>query len=102
MTFKQQNPIQIVQRCLCIERIYDLGEAVVKELNPNLVKEYIEVDEDDVEVTKLEFDLEYMLFAAPMHQFELVFGKIEEEAKAIEKTKTSSILGLDGKPMKFK
>jgi hypothetical protein len=102
MTFKQQNPIQIVQRCLCIERVYDLGEAVVKELNPNLVKEYIEVDEDDVEVTKLEFDLEYMLFSAPMHQFELVFGKLEEEAKAIEKARTSSILGLDGKPMKFK
>lgn len=102
MSMKQQHPGEIIQRCLSIEQLYEMGPDVVKELNPVFIKEFTEIDDDDVETTVNEFDWEYMLFSAPLFQFEIVFKKLEDEAKAIEKTKTSSILGIDGKPMKFK
>lgn len=97
MSFKKQSPMDIVHRCLVMEIIRELGADVVKDLNPNLVKTFTEVEEDDTEVETNELDFEYMLFDAPIYQLELALKKLETDSPE----KVSSLIGLDGKHMKY-
>ena len=97
MSFKQQHPMDIVHRVLGMEIIRQLGADVVKGLNPNLVKTFTEVEEDGTEVETNELDFEYMLFDAPIYQLELALKKLETDSSE----KVSSLIGLDGKHMKY-
>ena len=97
MSFKQQHPMDIVHRVLGMEIIRQLGADVVKDLNPNLVKTFTEVEEDGTEVETNELDFEYMLFDAPIYQLELALKKLETDSSE----KVSSLIGLDGKHMKY-
>jgi|GEM_PF-5901406 hypothetical protein len=97
MSFKSQHPMDIVHRVLAMEVIRELGAEVVKDLNPNLIKSYIEEDEEGNETEVLELDFEYMLFDAPIYQIELALKKLEED----DPEKISSFVGLDGKHLKY-
>lgn len=97
MSFKSQHPMDIVHRVLAMEIIRKLGADVVKKLNPNLVTTFTEIDEEDNEVEVNELDFEYMLFEAPIYQLELALQKLE----ANNPEKVSSIIGLDGKHLKY-
>lgn len=97
MSFKTQTPMDIVHRVIAMEIIRELGADVVKDLNPNLVKTFTEVDEEDNEVETNELDFEYMLFDAPIYQLELALKKLEDD----NPEKVSSIIGLDGKHLKY-
>ena len=97
MNITKQPPMVIVQRYLAIEALKDLGAELVQTLNPNLVIEFVEEDEEGLEVTKVELDYEYLLFEAPMYQIELAFKKLEED----NPEKVSSLIGTDGKNIKY-
>ena len=97
-SYKKTPPMEIVQRFLAMEALRELGPEAIEKYNENLVNRFVETSEDGTENGVVEFDWEYMIFDAPYHQLDMVFKKIEEE----EKANTSSIIGLNNKPLKFK
>ena len=93
---RKTPPMEIVNRMIMADALRELGPEIVQAYNPNLIVSFIEEDEEGNEKEVIQFDWEYIIFNSPIFQLELVFQKMEEEAKK----NVSSILDVNGQPYK--
>ena len=93
---RKTPPMEIVNRMIMADALRELGPEIVQVYNPNLIVSFTEEDEEGNEKEVIQFDWEYIIFNSPIFQLELVFQKMEEEAKK----NVSSILDVNGKPYK--
>ena len=93
---RKTPPMEIVNRMIMADALRELGPEIVQTYNPNLIVSFTEEDEEGNEKEVIQFDWEYIIFNSPIFQLELVFQKMEEEAKK----NVSSILDVNGQPYK--
>ena len=93
---RKTPPMEIVNRMIMADALRELGPEIVQAYNPNLIVSFTEEDEEGNEKEVIQFDWEYIIFNSPIFQLELVFQKMEEEAKK----NVSSILDVNGHPYK--
>lgn len=93
---RKTPPMEIVNRMIMADALRELGPEIVQVYNPNLIVSFTEEDEEGNEKEVIQFDWEYIIFNSPIFQLELVFQKMEEEAKK----NVSSILDVNGQPYK--
>ena len=109
MGFSTQHPMNVVGRCLLLEKIRFISptkfvenEKVAKAI-PMAVITYDEVtDSATVEVTEINW--EYLLFEATMHQLQILFDefvkKDKEKGEDPKLLKTATpLVGADGQPL---
>lgn len=86
--FREQNPTEIVTRCIILEQVRKINPFDLYKVKPYYANVLEEIDENGVETTLYETNWEYLLFDATLTELDTLLGSfaptpVEEKSSLI-------------------
>ena len=88
--FREQNPTEIVTRCIILEQVRKINPFDLYKVKPYYANVIEEIDENGVEATLYETNWEYLLFDATLTELDTLLGSFAPTP--VEEKKKSSLI----------